>query len=80
MTRIDRALCMLYDGDASGAVACADQTLHALTPDRRAGIIAMRGHDLLAVLPPGVQASASAGELRDLLLTPVSEVKEIMAP
>jgi transcriptional regulator with XRE-family HTH domain len=47
MIRLDRALCMLYDGDASGAVVYADQPLQTLTPDRRAGIIAMRGHDLL---------------------------------
>lgn len=69
-TRLDRAACLIRDGEAEGGLAYALETMNALSDHQRAGIIAGRGRQLLAALPePRRRALPVAGELRDRLMT-----------
>ncbi|WP_131738634.1 hypothetical protein [Actinomadura roseirufa] len=67
LTRLDRTLCLLRDGDSTGALEVATDALAALDDQQRQGIIDLRGHEVLDALPPRQQALASARQLRELL-------------
>ena len=68
MTRLDRANCLLFEGDPSAAVSYAIETLTGLTEQQRQGIINRRGYDLLGQLPQRQQSLPAAHDLRDLLV------------
>lgn len=77
MTRLDRAACVAYQGDMSGAISYATETLLGLDSLRRKGIITSRGHEFLADLPPSQRSGADARDLRELLML-TTDRKEIM--
>jgi DNA-binding XRE family transcriptional regulator len=70
MTQLDRAHCLAYDGDGSGAVAVMVEATTPLSDDQRQGIIAGRVREAIAVLPPGDRALPRVRDLYDLLPTP----------
>jgi len=72
LTRLDRAVCLANDGDASAAASEALDTLVGLSPEQRRGIISRRAEQLVADLPGRREASPPARELRDLLMLPTS--------
>lgn len=74
MTRLDRASCLTYDGDASNGLAYAIETLTLLTQAQRQGIIALRGFEILNALPRAQQALPAAQEFRELLMLTTESV------
>ncbi|MBR7832468.1 hypothetical protein KDL01_04320 [Actinospica durhamensis] len=73
-TRLDRAACLIRDGDAEDGLAYALDAMNDLNDHQRAGIIALRGRQLLAGLPESRRrALPVAGELDDRLMTPDDE-------
>jgi hypothetical protein len=67
LTRLDRTLCLVRDGDVSGALEYAAETLDPLTEQQRQGIIELRGRDLLSALTHRQRALPSARHLREIL-------------
>jgi hypothetical protein len=67
MTKLDRANCLAYDGDVTGAVAVMTEATTQLTDQQRQGIIAARVRDTIAVLLPQHQALPVVRDLYDLL-------------
>ncbi|MGH3915680.1 MAG: hypothetical protein ACRDTC_20070 [Pseudonocardiaceae bacterium] len=76
LTRLDRATCLTYMSEIASGIIYATETLGALTYSQRQGIIALRGRDVLRVLPPGEQKRPEARELRDMLIE-LAKNKEI---
>lgn len=72
MIQLDRAHCLAYDGDVSGAVAVMVEAATALTDQQRQGIIAARVRETIAILPPHHRALPAVRDLHDLLI-PSSE-------
>jgi tetratricopeptide (TPR) repeat protein len=72
LTRLDRAVCLARDGDASAAALEALDTLTGLSPEQRRGIISRRAEQVVARLPGPRGAPPPARELRDLLMLPAS--------
>jgi transcriptional regulator with XRE-family HTH domain len=69
-TRLDRSICLVDDGDISGAIEYALETMTALDDRQRQGIITLRGRELLHNIPARERlALPAADELRDRLLT-----------
>ena len=68
MTRLDRAICLAYNGDTAAALSYAMETLAGLTETQRRGIITLRGYDLLNNLPAQQDASEAARDFRELLM------------
>ena len=68
MTRLDRAICLAYDGDIAAALSYAMDTLSGLTEAQRRGIITLRGYDLLNNLPAQKDAPEEARDFRELLM------------
>jgi hypothetical protein len=68
MTRLDRAQCLIYDGDISGGLAYATETMTTLNEPRRQGIITLRGHAILTTLPASERELVSARDLREVLM------------
>jgi hypothetical protein len=68
MTRLDRASCLAYDGDVSGAMAYAVETLIELSDEQRQGIIVGRGQEIVAALPAPARALPPAREFNELLM------------
>jgi tetratricopeptide (TPR) repeat protein len=67
MIRLDRASCLAATGSADEAIPYAVETLLSLTDSQRAGIITLRGREILGSLS-SAQRSAPAGEdFRELL-------------
>lgn len=75
MTKLDRANCLAYDGDVTGAVAVMVEATTALTDQQRQGIIAARMRETTAALPPQRQALPAVRDLHDLL-PPSLETKD----
>lgn len=74
LIRLDRAVCLLLDGDVKGALQVAADTIKSVTPPQRVGIISTRVHELLSALDGAGHNAAHVGELRELLLlTTVTE-------
>lgn len=67
MTTLDRANCLVYDGDVSGAVAVMVEATTPLTNQQRQGIIATRVRDTITALPAQHQALPAVRDLYDLL-------------
>lgn len=78
LIRLDRAACMIQEGDADAGVSYAASTLLSLDGAQRQGIITARGRDLLAGLTAPQQASRAAREFGGLLDDTIS-MKEIPA-
>ncbi len=76
LTQLDRASCLVYDGDASEGTSYATESLLNLTDQQRQGIITLRACEIAAAVPKGHQALPAARELRDLLMLP-SGPKEV---
>ena len=68
MTRLDRAICMAYNGDTAAALSYAMETLAGLTETQRRGIITLRGYDLLNNLPAQQDTPEAARDFRELLM------------
>jgi transcriptional regulator with XRE-family HTH domain len=75
MTKLDRANCLVYDGDVTGAVDVMTEATTQLTDQQRQGIIAARVRETIAVLTPQHQALPVVRDLHDLL-PPPPEMKE----
>lgn len=73
MIRLDRAACLVFSGEAAEGLAYAADTLTALTEDRRSGIIAQRGHQILADLPSSQRRVSAVRDFRDVLMMSSSE-------
>jgi DNA-binding XRE family transcriptional regulator len=67
MTRLDRAHCLAYDGDVTGAVTIVVEAATSLTNQQRHGIIAARARETIAILPPQHRALPAVRDLHDLL-------------
>jgi hypothetical protein len=65
--RLDRAACLLKDGDPSGAASFALESMLALSAEQRRGIISSRAQELLLPMLAHGQTGPAALELRDLL-------------
>lgn len=69
-TQLDRAECLVLDGDPAAATAYALDTLVGLTDEQRQGIIEGRARQMVQSLQRQHQALQPARELRDLLKLP----------
>jgi transcriptional regulator with XRE-family HTH domain len=77
--QLDRASCLIRDGDARSGLAYAVEVMSGLSDDQRAGIINLRGRQLLAAIPAARRrALPAAAELRDRLMTP--DGNEVLEP
>lgn len=73
-TRLDRATCLIRDGEAEAGLSYALETMNALNDHQRSGIIALRGRQLVARLPQQQRLALPAAQaLTDRLNTPDSE-------
>jgi hypothetical protein len=70
MTKLDRANCLAYDGDVTGAVAVIVHATSPLTDRQRQGIIAARVRETIAALPAQHHALPAVRDLHYLLLPP----------
>ncbi len=75
LTQLDRATCLVHEGDFPGAAAYATETLAALTKGHRRGIIANRARSIVAALPPGARALPAARDLRELVIDSSEETE-----
>jgi hypothetical protein len=71
--RLDRAACLLRDGDHSGAASFALECMLALSAEQRRGIITGRAQELLSPMFVDGRVSAAALDLRDLLKLTTTE-------
>lgn len=70
MTQLDRAYCLAYDGDVTGAVTIMVEAATPLTDPQRQGIIAGRLRETIAILPSKYRALPAVKELGDLVVPP----------
>lgn len=69
-TRLDRASCLIGDGEPEAGLAYALDTVNTLTDQQRAGIITARAAQLVDALPTAARrALPAAADLRDRLNT-----------
>lgn len=68
LTRLDRAVCLIREGDVSGASAYAMTALSELSEEQRTGIIAVRARSVVAALPARTDALPAARDLHELIL------------
>lgn len=80
LTRLDRAYCLSYDGDAAAAVAYAAETLTQLRTVHSQGIIALRARELARAFPAGYRASPAVREFENLLVPATEPAREIQGP
>jgi hypothetical protein len=67
MILLDRAHCLAYGGDVTGAVSIVVEAATSLTGQQRHGIIATRVRETIAILPPQQRALPAVRDLQDLL-------------
>lgn len=67
LTKLDRTICLARDGDSSGALEYAVDTLVPLTDDQRKGLIMLRGQEVLNAIPRQQGALPAVRQLRELL-------------
>lgn len=67
MIRLNRAQCLIADGDPDAGLGYAAETLTALDGPKRQGIITGRGRELLAALTPAQRSGRAARHFRDLI-------------
>jgi hypothetical protein len=70
LTQLDRAICILYEGDPTGATAYAHDAIVGLTNDQRRGIITSRAQDILTALPAGTASLPAVRHLREVVMDP----------
>lgn len=80
MTQLDRAHCLAYDGDVTGAVTVLVQATTPLTDQQRHGIVAGRVREVVAVLPTRDRELPAVRELHDLLPPPPEPKDRIWWP
>jgi len=76
LTNLDRAICLAYDGDPTGAASYAVTALTSLTSAQRQGIITARASEAYQALPPPQQAMSAAREIRELIALSSDTSKE----
>lgn len=76
LTRLDRTICLVREGDVSGALEYAIASLEPLTDNQREGIITLHGQDVLEKLSSRQRALPAAQQLRELL-TPISSTGRV---
>ena len=77
--QLDHASCLIRDGDAGSGLAYAVEVVSGLSDNQRAGIINLRGRQLLTAVPEARRRALSAAtELRDRLMTP--DENEVFEP
>lgn len=76
LTRLDRTLCLVRDGDVVGALEYATETVAPLTEQQRQGIIALRSRDVLGALSRRQAALPAARELREFFTSSISREAE----
>ena len=69
-TRLDRAMCLATEGDATEASSYARDTLLELSEPQRLGIIAGRARQIVAAMPSATRTLPAVRELNDLLMLP----------
>lgn len=67
LTRLDRTICLVREGDVTAALEYATGALAPLTEPQRRGIITLRGRDVLAVLPRRQRTLPAMRQLCELL-------------
>jgi hypothetical protein len=77
LTRLDRASCLLHDGDVSAAFAYGTETLASLTTSQIRGIVRMRARELGYALPVNYPAVSAVREFQELVMAPVRTTKGI---
>jgi tetratricopeptide (TPR) repeat protein len=73
LTRLDRAQCLLYSGDASDGLAYATATMTSLTEAQRRGIITLRGQEIVKALPEAEKKAIAARDFKELLMVQTGE-------
>lgn len=73
---LDRASCLAEDGDVSGAVEHALQSLAELSESQRRGIITLRAQEIISSLSSRGQQLATTREFQELLALPAEAGKE----
>lgn len=68
--RLDRAMCLATEGDATEASSYARDTLLDLSGAQRLGIIAGRARQIVAAMPSAAHTLPPVRELNDLLMLP----------
>jgi hypothetical protein len=76
ITRLDRANCLVYDGDTSEAMSYATETFEQLSTSQREGIITLRGQEILTDVPAKDQPSAPVQQFKELLMLTSQPKKE----
>jgi len=69
-TRLDRAMCLATEGDATEASSYARDTLLDLSEVERLGIITGRARQIVAAMPSGTRTLLPVRELNDLVMLP----------
>lgn len=67
LTRLDRTICLVRDGDISGALEYAVATFKPLTDEQREGIVSLHGQDVLRSVPARQRKLPAARQLHELL-------------
>jgi predicted negative regulator of RcsB-dependent stress response len=67
MTRLDRASCFAYEGDAALAAGEIAETLIGLADDQRRGIIDLRAAEVVTRMSEHDQALPIVRDLQDLI-------------
>jgi tetratricopeptide (TPR) repeat protein len=73
LTRLDRAQCLVYSGDASDGLAYASATIANLTEAQRRGIITLRGQEIVKALPDAEKRAIAARDFNELLMVQADE-------
>jgi tetratricopeptide (TPR) repeat protein len=69
LLELDRASCLIYDGDVDAAMTHATQLLVALSDEQRHGLILLRGRQLYHSLRPDQRVRPAARDFHNVLMT-----------
>ena len=72
-TRLDRAMCLATEGDATEASSYARDTLLDLREVERLGIITGRARQIVAAMPSATRTLPPVRELNELLMLPTGQ-------
>jgi tetratricopeptide (TPR) repeat protein len=76
ITRLDRANCLVYDGDTAEAMSYAAETFEQLSTSQREGIITLRGQEILTDVPAKERPSVHVQQFKELLMLTSQPKKE----
>jgi transcriptional regulator with XRE-family HTH domain/tetratricopeptide (TPR) repeat protein len=79
LIHLDRADCLIYQGDVNGGARRIIDTLTELTDDKKTGIIDVRAKEIAIAIPKGQQRAPAVQELRDMLMLP-STTRRMICP